>query len=371
MIGEITYSYTPEDWSQERFLELGGFTVVFLNYNKAAFIEKSVASALNQDFERLEMFFMDDASPDGSGDTMEQLVRAYRGRHKVTVVRNTENQHITGQWNIVSKLATGNWLGMFCADDIAHADRASKVAKILAEFPSAKGVDTRAEVYDKDISGGLIKQPSLMLDPPHLAESGRLPLELLVKPRHDIFGATAWWHKSLFEKSLPKAPLDDVLLRWVLQMKNLGEKEDVWLSYMDVYTIDYIRGDGITSEMLNDGMMSKGVRKWVRNSRAGKKMASVFKRTYAGVHDYAKSNGHLHVFDSYILSASIPHEIIAGNTFSRLTMIPRMVRLMHAPLISADRKFLCVRMWIKYFLRDFFGDYMAGCMMCVRKRLGL
>ena len=76
----ISYSYTPAGWTQEEFLRQGGFTVVFLNYNKARYIEKSVASALNQDYPILEMFFMDDASTDGSGDEMERMVRQYRGR---------------------------------------------------------------------------------------------------------------------------------------------------------------------------------------------------------------------------------------------------------------------------------------------------
>ena len=64
MKGKISYIYTPEDWDQNQFLSLGGFTVVFLNYNKKSFIERSVESALSQDFPLCEMFFMDDASTD-------------------------------------------------------------------------------------------------------------------------------------------------------------------------------------------------------------------------------------------------------------------------------------------------------------------
>ena len=146
MSGEITYTRTPENWSQAEFLRLGGFTVVFLNYNKAAFIERSVAGALAQDFPLCEMFFTDDASTDGSGDTMEKLVRVYSGRHKVTVVRNTVNRRITGQWNIVSRLATGNWLGMFCGDDVARPDRVTCAARRIAEYPTLKGLCTKLKV---------------------------------------------------------------------------------------------------------------------------------------------------------------------------------------------------------------------------------
>ena len=101
----VSYVYEPEKWDEAAWRETGAFTVVFLNFEKSKTIHKAVASALAQDYPFLEMFFMDDASSDGSGDVMEELVRAYRGRHKVSVVRNRTNVGITGQWNSVAKLA--------------------------------------------------------------------------------------------------------------------------------------------------------------------------------------------------------------------------------------------------------------------------
>ena len=52
------YCYTPEKWSHDEFISFGGFSVVFMNYNKGHYIEHSVKSALEQDYPYLEMIFM-------------------------------------------------------------------------------------------------------------------------------------------------------------------------------------------------------------------------------------------------------------------------------------------------------------------------
>lgn len=37
----FSYMYIPDSWDQREFLLSGGFTVVFLNYNKRTSIEKA------------------------------------------------------------------------------------------------------------------------------------------------------------------------------------------------------------------------------------------------------------------------------------------------------------------------------------------
>lgn len=348
MVGEVTYSYTPEDWSQERFLELGGFTVVFLNYNKAAFIEKSVASALNQDFERLEMFFMDDASSDGSGDTMEKLVYAYRGRHKVTVVRNTENQHITGQWNIVSKLATGNWYGMFCGDDEALLNRATLAKRIVEEHPTIKGFCTafeEARVND-EIRSTEGSCPNILV-----VHDGNTNLADIAEHRTPIIGATAWWHRSLFDKQLPEAPLDDVLLRWILQMRNDGCGNPIWVYEGRVPTVRYSVGTGITSESSVKNSELKSRREaWLANARARRKFASLMARTWNGISDYAIKNKTSHVFRPIINKTITKNKIIAGRTLARLRVV-----------ISAFRYGLG-KLWLKMVAQEIMGDGVAACL---------
>ena len=355
MVGEVTYSYTPEDWSQERFLELGGFTVVFLNYNKAAFIEKSVASALNQDFERLEMFFMDDASTDGSGDMMEQIVRQYRGRHKVTVVRNTENQHITGQWNIVSKLATGNWYGMFCADDVAYLNRVTIAAEVLKETPSLFGFCTNA-VEVGNPPDGLSEVCVAGIDE-ELAVNGKVLAKDLLGRASRTVGASAWYHRSIFEKQLPKGPLDDVIIRWILQDKGFGCEDPIWRFVATRCTVSYSMGSGISTEMMVSGSDVQDSKLWRKGVLARRKFFRLMNASYAGVSEFFKANGCSVELRRAIRLALLKSDIIRHGTWARIFVdLPRV--LIYPMLLGHFAKFL---------VREFFGVTVSS-LICTKLR---
>lgn len=259
MVGKIVYAYQPDAWSQEEFLKLGGFTVVFLNYNKSFMIEKSVRSALEQDFPLLEMFFMDDASTDGSGDVMERIVREYHGRHKVTVVRNDENQYITGQWNIVSKLATGNWLGMFCGDDVAHSDRVSIVAERIHRYPTLRGISTAA--VDMDVATGRALPDSHYVPKPYFARGTDSWEDLAVNFKSN--GSTSFWHKSLFIDPIPFVPLDDNYLHFRVFVLNRGVNEPIFFYDSSVKTIDYSVGVGVCGGGIHINADDSARRKWI------------------------------------------------------------------------------------------------------------
>lgn len=353
MVGEITYSYTPEDWDQERFLELGGFTVVFLNYNKAAFIEKSVASALNQDFERLEMFFMDDASPDGSGDTMEQLVRAYRGRHKVTVVRNTENQHITGQWNIVSKLATGNWYGMFCGDDVARPDRVTRASEIVKTYPTLLGFYTGGE--ERTTDGELVGRYGDWLTDEE-AKGTMNPTDFLVEASSAV-GATAFYHRRVFARQLTKAPLDDALLRWIAQWEGRESDALVWKTFKDIDTVDYTVGSGISSEMIfNEKNRGWKAEDYLKANESLRKFTALKLKSLRGVEAYYRGVGASREYLIAIRLGELLCESISGNTLSRLfSIVPRTVVLTIVSSAKGSVKKHILKSVLKDLAREFFG----------------
>lgn len=219
----ITYTYEPPDWNQERFDALGGFTAVFLNYNKGAAVSSSVPSVLNQDFPLLEIFLMDDASTDGSGEVMEKIAREYKGRHKVIVVRNRVNQTICGQWNVASKLATGRWFGMFCGDDVAMPDRVSAVAERLKQYPHALGICTRMKTRD-GIFG--IEDPFVWR-----GDGGKLPA--------NMFGASTFWNRELFDSELPRCNLDDYLLQCMAVIRSWGSPYPILVWATDLITVNY------------------------------------------------------------------------------------------------------------------------------------
>lgn len=241
----VVYAYTPEGWDETRWRELGAFTVVFLNFEKEKMIRRSVASALEQDYPLLEMFFMDDASQDGSGDVMESLVREYRGRHKVSVVRNKKNVGICGQWNAVAKLAKGEWLGMFCADDIAHRDRVSVVSERIKKYPSLLALCTGLD--PRDSRDGRLRSELRYPRELTIAYGDDAP-EILIRKKWPV-GATSFYRRSLFDVALPLTPLDDLYIKWRLHMESIGVNGPVWMLDSTISTIDYFVGEGLWSSI--------------------------------------------------------------------------------------------------------------------------
>lgn len=244
MNGKITYQREPNRWSIEKFRShSGGVAAVFLNYNKRQTIEKAVAAVLEQDFPLLDIYFMDDVSTDGSFEVMEAAVKKYRGRHRVTVVKNSRNVGIAGQWNQVSKLSRATWFGMFCADDIAHLDRVSVSDRIIKKYPSARGVCTSRAPIDFRTGEklGYCRLPRTEIvvrgtDDPQSIDS-----------RLYAVGCTSFWHRSLFENNLPAVMLDDEFLKWTLHLKEVGNPDPVWVFDGLQETVDYSIGDGVSS----------------------------------------------------------------------------------------------------------------------------
>ena len=357
-VGAVVYTYIPQDWSQETFLALGGYTVVFLNYNKKAFIQQSVRAALAQDFPALEMFFMDDASTDGSGDEMEQIVREYRGRHKVTVIRNTENQRITGQWNIVARLATGNWLGMFCGDDISYPNRVTLTNEIIREYPDLLGVSTSGvEVNyisgqtDIEIGRGIEPFCDFADD-----DSGMLALRWLV-----VVGATAFWHRSLFDSPLPMGPMDDEILLYRLLIRRSSRKGVVYRFDSRTKTIRYAIGTGISSEgrARTSVTDSKRVR-WMKAIEAIKHQQRVLLKTWQGIYvsnDYRCASRGMQGLLQMRLFYS---EIVVGSTITRLKLLPRLMKAIVQKQMSQEMKVHLVGLWAKKFLQEFLGVHIMS-----------
>ena len=354
MVGKITYSYTPVNWDQERFLALGGFTVVFLNYNKARFIEKSVASALDQDYPLLEMFFMDDASTDGSGDVMEDIVRQYDGRHKVTVVRNTENQNITGQWNIVAKLATGHWLGMFCGDDWSYPDRVSKAACRIKEYPTLKGICASGiEVGKRDKKVGWSSEK--------VTECGSTALAQMADGVYPIIGASVFWRRSLFIEDLPYAPLDDLLLRWWLQYLCRNDPSPVWMWDGETNAIKYSYGAGITTTAYEaDTGNNKYIDRWLADTRSMRHFARLAARTYATIEAWFRPKIDSKAFIAYARYNRLNSEIKAGNTLRRIVMLPQIVMDVIKASPNKEHANRLITTWLKYFIHELFGLHIAA-----------
>ena len=305
----ISYEYLPDGWNQKKFFDLGGYTVVFLNYNKGSYIEESVQSVLAQNYPLLEMFFMDDASTDGSGDRMERIVRSYRGRHKLTVVRNQENKNICGQWNAVARLAKGNWFGMFCADDFAKPDRVSMVAEIISRHPTLLGVCTDLE--DRLEDGSVVAHAHVRKE---IYGYGSDSLESIIRLKYPIIGASTFWHKSLFDKKLPNVPLDDVLLRCILQVRASKVDGPIWVWLPGLITVTYNKGGISTTGEVNVSSMGF-ISAYITSKDYAIRMAKLWAKSLEGVESYLRENDVLGRWLIEMKAARMDKQIFAKEKF--------------------------------------------------------
>lgn len=103
-------------------------TVYITNYNYAKYIQSSIESVLNQDFQDFELFIIDDGSTDNSKD----IIEAFRENPKITIIyQKNKGLNITN--NIALRLASGKYIMRLDADDYLEPNALSSMVDILEE----------------------------------------------------------------------------------------------------------------------------------------------------------------------------------------------------------------------------------------------
>lgn len=97
-------------------------SVVMPAYNAELYIEESITSILNQDFQSFELIILDDKSLDG---TLEIILKYAEIDNRIRVYRNEINLGIAGNRNKGVLLAKGKYIVWQDADDISYPQRLS------------------------------------------------------------------------------------------------------------------------------------------------------------------------------------------------------------------------------------------------------
>ena len=92
-------------------------TVLMPVYNAEKYIEKAIDSVLNQSFKDFELLIINDGSTDGSMD----IIRNFNDPRIVVV--NQANSGVAAALNTGVKLARGEFIARFDADDICYPRR--------------------------------------------------------------------------------------------------------------------------------------------------------------------------------------------------------------------------------------------------------
>jgi|MDSW01.2.fsa_nt_gb glycosyltransferase involved in cell wall biosynthesis len=111
-------------------------TIGLTCFNAADTIERAVRSALEQDWQNLEICVVDDASTDESAVLLD---KAFKGHPQVRIIIHEENKGYPSALNTLVEQANGEFIAFFDDDDESAPDRLSKQYKRLIRYEEEAG----------------------------------------------------------------------------------------------------------------------------------------------------------------------------------------------------------------------------------------
>lgn len=107
------------------------FSVIIPLFNKEKYIEATLKSVLNQNFEDFEVIIYDDGSTDNSLNIIEQI------KDSRIIIRKQKNQGTSVARNNAINIAKGDFIALLDADDYWSPNHLIELKKIIKTFPKA------------------------------------------------------------------------------------------------------------------------------------------------------------------------------------------------------------------------------------------
>lgn len=111
-------------------------TVIVPCYNVEQYLPKCVDSILNQTYTNLEIFLVDDGSPDKSGEICDEYAR----RDNRIKVIHKENGGLSDARNVAMDVATGEYITFVDSDDYCALDYVETLYMLVAENDAQIGI---------------------------------------------------------------------------------------------------------------------------------------------------------------------------------------------------------------------------------------
>lgn len=137
-------------------------SIILPTFNGALYINKSVDSILNQDFEDFELIVVDDASTDNT----PVILKEYKKRdERIRVLHNNRNKKLPRSLNIGFHQAKGEYFTWTSDDNFYRNDAIKKMVKVLDEHKEVDIVYCKYFIIDekdKIIGSSVLNKPSML-----------------------------------------------------------------------------------------------------------------------------------------------------------------------------------------------------------------
>jgi glycosyltransferase involved in cell wall biosynthesis len=104
----LVYEYNGG--SEQRDSSFPLMTIAMIMYNRKEYVQVAVQSLLGQDYPNLEIVISDDHSNDGAIEIALDIVKAYKGNHRIVVNVNERNLGLGGNFAKALSLSHGEWV---------------------------------------------------------------------------------------------------------------------------------------------------------------------------------------------------------------------------------------------------------------------
>ena len=131
-------------------------SVLIVCYNQARYVRESLVSALEQDYENLQVVIADDASTDTTPQIIREVAQQY-STDRLTVIFNPLNAGVTGNCNIGLRHCKGELIAFMGGDDVFLPGKISRQVAWFKENPGMVLCGHGAELINEE--GTLIRSP--------------------------------------------------------------------------------------------------------------------------------------------------------------------------------------------------------------------
>lgn len=160
-------------------------TFALIAFNQEHYIREAVLAAFAQTYSPLEIIISDDCSADDTCKIIDELIKRYRGPHKVSWNRNPINLGIGSHVNRIFELARGELIVLAAGDDISAPERTAEVVSTWLKAGRPDGsIHSAAEIISPH--GKLIGRITSDRKTGSVTELVRKDARLVIGPCHAL-----------------------------------------------------------------------------------------------------------------------------------------------------------------------------------------